>query len=78
MDKGVLDARVRNCFQCSPGQRADEGKWVPITDPDLLASLERQRALEQLWFGVQRNAQRQMLGMDICLQRFARHPDIEY
>jgi hypothetical protein len=50
---------------------------LPIEDPALLASLIRQRALEQLWFGVQRNQQGQMLGMDVCLQRFAQRFDVE-
>jgi hypothetical protein len=67
MASDEFDARVRDSFQCSPGQNADGAGWLPIDDPELLASLIRQQALEQFWFGVQRNHQGQMLGMDICL-----------
>jgi hypothetical protein len=77
MDTDELDAWVRDSLQRSPGPSADEGVWLPIEDPALLASLIRQRALEQLWFGVQRNQQGQMLGMDVCLQRFAQRFDVE-
>lgn len=77
MDTDELDAWVRDSLQRSPGPSADEGVWLAIEDPALLASLIRQRALEQLWFGVRRNQQGQMLGMDVCLQQFAQRFDVE-
>ncbi|MNG15046.1 hypothetical protein D3C84_988460 [compost metagenome] len=77
MNTDELDAWVRDSFQCSPGPSADKGRWLPIEDPTLLASLTRQRALEQLWFGVLRNQRGQVLGMDVCLQRFAQRFDVE-
>ncbi|HDS1780304.1 TPA: hypothetical protein QEM49_004885 [Pseudomonas putida] len=64
-----FDTWVRNSLQRSPGQSADAGVWLPIRDPAVLASLARQQALEQLWFGVLRNAQGQILGMDVCLKQ---------
>ncbi|MDH0574224.1 hypothetical protein N7668_23620 [Pseudomonas fulva] len=64
-----LDTLVRNSLQRSPGRAADAGVWLPIEDPAVLASLARQQALVQLWFGVLRNAQGQILGMDVCLQQ---------
>lgn len=77
MDTDELDARVRDCFECSPGADADEGIWLPISDPALLASFERQQALERFWFGVVRTAHGQLLGLDVCLQRLARRLDLE-
>ena len=64
-----LDTLVRNSLQRSPGQAADTGVWLPIGDPVVLASLARQQALEQFWFGVLRNAHGQIMGMDVCLQQ---------
>lgn len=64
-----LDTLVRHSFQLSPGRVADAGVWLLIEDPAVLSSLARQQALEQLWFGVLRNANGQILGMDVCLEQ---------
>lgn len=76
-DTDALDVRVRDSFECSPGPDADEGVWLPIEEPALLASLERQQALQQLWFGVVRTAHGKILGLDACLQRLSRRLDPE-
>lgn len=72
-----LDTLVRHSLQRSPGRVADAGVWLLIEDPALLSSLARQRAFEQLWFGVLRNAQGQIMAMDVCLQQLLQALPIE-
>lgn len=71
-----FDVRVRDSFERNPGPAADDAKWLVIEEPALLASLSRQQALEHFWFGVQRSKSGQLLGMDVCLQRYAQRLDV--
>jgi hypothetical protein len=70
MSREQFDHWVRECFETSPGPAADGAGWLVVDDPKLLSSFEQQKAIERLWFGVQRSIVGQMLALDVCLERY--------
>lgn len=70
MDTVQFDHLVRQCFEISPGPSADGAGWLVVDYPRLLASFEQQRAIEHLWFGVQRSPSSQILVLDVCFERY--------